>query len=357
MPPRHPTIGRALGLVRRALDGLRTALGPPGPDPLGLVVACSGGPDSVALLGLLHLLAGPDRLALTVGHVDHGLRPASADEARLVEHLAAHLGLTCDAVRLDLAPGPGLAARAREARRAALDAMARHRNAAAVALGHTATDQAETMLLHLTRGAGLEGLAGMAPVDVDTASARVRPLLGLRRDETRALAQRLGLPFVDDPTNEDLDQPRVAIRREVLPVLRRLRGGVELAMAASAERVREASCCIDAWVERELRARRRHEGGRTTFDVARFAEIPAAVRSRWIRSVCIDGAVEPDAVGRRLIESVDAALLEGGRPRAWDLRAGFRLRLQGGRLWVERVAAERPSDAQGPPTDAGPIAE
>ncbi|MCA9710088.1 MAG: hypothetical protein KDK70_29890, partial [Myxococcales bacterium] len=145
MPPRHPQIAHALGLVRRRLEVLRTdaasgtARAATGErrEPVGVLVACSGGPDSMALLGLLHALAGRDGLRLAVGHVDHGLRPGSADEAALVRRVAETLGVPALVTRLELHAGPGLPARARQARRDALRAQARQLHAPFVALGHT----------------------------------------------------------------------------------------------------------------------------------------------------------------------------------------------------------------------------
>ncbi|HEY0139130.1 MAG TPA: tRNA lysidine(34) synthetase TilS, partial [Nannocystis sp.] len=194
MPPRHPSIAAALGHLRPAIAGVRSARGVPPDGRLALLVACSGGADSTALLGLLALITDADRLTLTVGHVDHGLRAGSAAEAEHVRTVAQSLGVAVHATRLTLAPGPGLPARARDARRAALRGMAA---GAPVVLAHTQTDQAETLLMHATRGAGLEGVAAMPAWD----DPWCRPLLGVPREVTRALCDRLGLGFVDDPSN------------------------------------------------------------------------------------------------------------------------------------------------------------
>lgn len=209
MPARHPSIAAALGCVRPALAAARAG------GRLGVLVACSGGADSTALVGLLALIAGVDGLSLTIGHVDHGLRAASAEEAAHVVAIGRTLGVPVRTTRLTLAGGPGLPARAREARRAALRDMAAACGAAAIALGHTRTDQAETVLMHVTRGAGLAGVAAMAAWE----SPWLRPLLDLPRSETRALCGRLGLGFVDDPTNLDPQHPRVRMREQILPAL------------------------------------------------------------------------------------------------------------------------------------------
>ena len=169
------------------------------PDP-GTPVTCavSGGADSTALMALA-VAAG---LSVTAIHVDHGLRPGSDAEAALVAEHSATLGCAFRAVRVELADGPNLEARSRAARYAALPTD--------VLTGHTADDQAETVLLNLLRGAGTSGLGGMRP-------GPRRPLLALRRHETTALCAALGLDVVDDPSNHDPRHLRNRVRHELVP--------------------------------------------------------------------------------------------------------------------------------------------
>ncbi len=169
--------------------------------PPGTVVTCavSGGADSLALL-VLAVAAGCE---VTAVHVDHGLRPASAAEADVVRDAADRLGARFRAEKVDVAPGPNVEARARSARYAVLPPD--------VLTGHTADDQAETVLLNLLRGAGLDGLAGMRPDR--------RPILGLRRTETEAVCEAERLTPVVDPTNVDPAHRRNRVRHELLPLL------------------------------------------------------------------------------------------------------------------------------------------
>ena len=171
-----------------------------GPSP-GTAVDCavSGGPDSLALL----VLASEAGCSVTAWHVDHGLRPGSAGEAEVVAQAANRWGAAFEARSAQCEPGPNLEARAREARYQVLPK--------GVLTGHTADDQAETVLLNLMRGAGLDGLAGIDP-------AR-RPLLALRRQETQALCDSLGLEPVQDPSNLDPAHRRNRVRHELLPLL------------------------------------------------------------------------------------------------------------------------------------------
>ena len=167
----------------------------------GTAVDCavSGGPDSLALL----VLASEADCSVTAWHVDHGLRPGSAGEAEVVAQAANRWGAAFEARTAQCEPGPNLEARAREARYQVLPE--------GVLTGHTADDQAETVLLNLMRGAGLDGLAGIDP-------AR-RPLLALRRQETQALCDSLGLEPVKDPSNLDPAHRRNRVRHELLPLL------------------------------------------------------------------------------------------------------------------------------------------
>ena len=176
---------------------------PPAGTPL--VCGVSGGADSMALL-VLAVSAGCDVVAV---HVDHGLRPGSADEAALVRDCAARLGAGFRAERVEVTPGANLEARARAARHAVLGPDA--------ALGHTADDRAETMLVNLLRGAGPDGLASIR-------RGTRHPILDLRRSETERVCAIEGIvPFVD-PSNDDPAFVRNRVRHEVLPLLADIAG-------------------------------------------------------------------------------------------------------------------------------------
>ena len=176
-----------------------------------VVVGCSGGPDSLTLLAVACDLG----LAPIAVHVDHGLRDGSAAEGDVVAAAAQRLGARVEQRSVEVGAGANLEARARDARYRALEGAAREHGASAVLVGHTADDQAETILLALLRGSGSAGLAGM-PVRRDLI---VRPLLKLRRAETEACCASLGLDPVRDPTNDDRAYRRAWIRHEVLPLL------------------------------------------------------------------------------------------------------------------------------------------
>lgn len=176
-----------------------------------VVVACSGGPDSLALL----VLAADEGLDPLAVHVDHGLRPGSEAEVAVVRDAARRIGARARCVRVDIEPGGNLEARARDARYAALEAARVEAGATAVLVAHSADDQAETVLLNLLRGSGARGLAGMPA----RRGHVVRPLLGVRRSELRDLCRERGLEPVVDPSNDDRTHRRNWVRHDALPLL------------------------------------------------------------------------------------------------------------------------------------------
>jgi tRNA(Ile)-lysidine synthase len=180
-----------------------------------VLVAVSGGADSVALLHLLASLATAWRLGLHVIHVDHQLRADSAKDAEFVHALGARLGIAVDVATVTVDRRGSLEAAARSARYAALEACATRIGAARIALGHTADDQAETVLMRLVQGAGVRGLAGIPPVR----GRIIRPLIELSRPVLEAELRRAGLMWVEDPTNRDPKFLRNRIRHELLPLL------------------------------------------------------------------------------------------------------------------------------------------
>ncbi len=274
--------------------------------PPGTAVDCavSGGPDSTALL-VLAVAAGLD---VTAWHVDHGLRPGSADEGLLVARTAGGIGATTMRVEAPIDDGPGLEERARDARRAVLPT--------GVLTGHTADDQAETVLWNLLRGSGVPGAAGIG-------EPHRRPLLGLRRAETRGLCEDLGLEVVDDPHNAEARFTRNRIRHEVLPLLADVAGRDPVPLLARhASLAGEAVGLLDA-LAADL----------DPTDVASVADVGddlvrLAVR-RWLADH--DDGRPPDAA------SVDRVLdVVRGRAVATEVVGGHRVRRSAGRLSHDR---------------------
>ncbi len=230
-----------------------------------IVVGVSGGPDSTALLRAL-AAAGAD---VHAAHLHHGLRDAAAGDAEFVAGLAAELGLPVDIGQVDTRAehaarrGGSLENTARILRRRFLERVADEAGARWIALAHTADDQAETVLMHLLRGAGPAGLAGMRPVD----GRYVRPLLEARRAEGLAYLADHGWPYRIDETNEDLSLRRNRVRHELLPALAAYNPRIVDALGRTAHLMR----LVDEWAGAEVDAR---TPAGATIDAERLAGAP-----------------------------------------------------------------------------------
>jgi tRNA(Ile)-lysidine synthase len=263
----------------------------------------SGGADSLALL-VLARTAGLDATAI---HVDHGLRDGSAEEAEIVRAAAARYGAGFEARTVAVEPGPNLEERARQARRSVLphDAMT----------GHTADDQAETVILNLLRGAGIDGLAGIRP-------GPTKPILSLRRGETHQLCAEEGLTPVVDPTNADGIFRRNRIRSDVMPLLDAVaERDVAAVIARQAELLRDDADLLDSLAASIDPADAR---------ALRDAPLPLARRAvrRWLASAA--GGPDrhpPDAAS---VERVLA--VARNEAVACELPGGLRVSRSGGRL-------------------------
>jgi tRNA(Ile)-lysidine synthase len=197
-----------------------------------ILVAVSGGPDSMALL---HVLAKLGRAAHAHG-VDHGLRPEASSELDQAEAFAERLAVPFTRTRLSLEPGANVQARAREARYAALRDAAVKAGAELIATAHHAADRAETVLLRLLRGAGPGGLAVLPPRAEDL----LRPLIGATRPDILAHIERHAIPFSTDPSNTDRRYLRARVRTELMPLLVELSPGVVAHLCALADQLQGA---------------------------------------------------------------------------------------------------------------------
>ncbi|HYB71408.1 MAG TPA: tRNA lysidine(34) synthetase TilS, partial [Candidatus Bathyarchaeia archaeon] len=217
-----------------------------------VLAAVSGGADSVALLDLLLTIRPELGISLSVVHVDHGLRPEAAAEADTVRRLCDRLGVACRVERVAVPtarPWDGLEAESRRVRHAAWARVARAVGATAVATGHTADDQAETVLMRLLQGAGPRGLAGIAPVR----GLLISPLIETRRMRIEEHLRARGLDWTEDPSNREPRFLRNRIRHDVLPFLAELTGtSVVEALCRSAALARRAVAELDARARAEL---------------------------------------------------------------------------------------------------------
>ncbi len=272
----RPRLTPAMADVRRAV---RSAL----PDSGLVLVALSGGPDSLALASALAFEGSRAGLETGAVVVDHQLQPGSDAVAEQAAQQARDLGLGhVRVVQVTVAGPGGPEASARDARYSALSSVAAELGAVAVLLGHTLDDQAETVLLGLARGSGSASLQGMARV---TGLYR-RPLLGIRRSTTVQACADAGLEPWIDPHNSDAAYTRVRVRSAVLPVVEAELGpGVAEALARTAEQLREDSEALDAFAEEVAEDLAEHIDAGISLPVVALAANPPALRQRLIRYV------------------------------------------------------------------------
>ncbi len=325
LPASSGAAGGAAPDLRAAPDllGVLAARCPFPPAGTGVVAAVSGGADSLALLALA-VAAG---CSVTAVHVDHGLRPGSADEAEVVAAAAAALGARFRSARAHVAPGPNLEARARVARHGVLPA--------GFATGHTMDDQAETVLVNLLRGAGLDGLSGMEP-------GPSHPLLGLRRRDTVAVCAALGLRPLVDPTNTDPRFVRNRVRHELLPLCAAVAGrDVVPVLARQAAVMRGDGELLD-----ELAA------ALDPTDAAALAAAPRPLARRavrhWLRATSERHPPDLAAVDRVLA-------VAAGATRATDVAPAPRVRRSAGRLSSAPIVPGRAPVVSAPDDPSGAV--
>jgi len=322
--------------------GVRRALGPLAPGDT-VLVACSGGADSLALVSATVFEARRPALRVVGVTVDHGLQEGSAEQAaRTVRQMAA---IGCAetftvTVAVEDAAGIGPEAAARRARYAALDQVADHVGAAVILLGHTRDDQAETVLLGLTRGSGGRSLAGMRR----SFDRYRRPLLDVSRLDTATACQVEGLEPWDDPHNSDPGYARVRVRSRVLPVLEdELGPGVAATLARTADQLRADMDLLDDLAEAAYATLVADD---PALDAAALAAHPDALRRRILRLAALAAGCPAAELFHEHVLALDA-LVTGWRGQRWvDLPGHLRGVRRNGAVSVERApSGDRPPTA------------
>ena len=276
-PGLDPSVAEVRRAVRATLD---TEDGP-------VVVALSGGADSLALAAATAFESSRRGIPAEAVVVDHGLQEGSDAVAAEAAAAAASLGLTARVVRVEVDAQDGPEAAARRARDEALARAAADIGADLVLLGHTLDDQAETVLLGLARGSGGLSLAGMPAERRDATGPRwARPMLGIRRRTTVAACHAQGLAPWSDPHNADAAFARVRVRERVLPVLEAELGpGVAEALARTAEQLREDAAAFQDMIDETIEDIVEHAEAGISISAPALAANPAALRNRIIRFV------------------------------------------------------------------------
>jgi tRNA(Ile)-lysidine synthase len=314
----------AVAAVRNAV---RACVADLAPDAL-VFAACSGGADSLALAAALAFVA--PRAGLRAGGVtvDHGLQEGSAGRAATVASVLSGLGLDpvrSVAVTVEAERSGGPEAAARTARYAALSRVGAEDGAAAVLLGHTLDDQAETVLLGLARGSGGRSLAGMPPCR----GVFRRPLLSLRRTVTTAACAAAGFDPWKDPHNADRRFARVRVRLDALPALEAALGpGVAEALARTAGQLR-----ADAEVLENISAERTRDD--SPLSASSLAELPGAVRTRMLRSAALEAGCPAGALTAGHVARLEELVTDWHGQRWIDLPGGVRASRRAGQLCFE----------------------
>ncbi len=299
-----------------------------------LVVAVSGGPDSMTLLyGLLRIgRASGSGPQLVVAHLDHALRPESADDASFVAAAAANAGLEAVVERVDVAAaasaaGQNVEATGRELRYEFLARIAAERAAEAVATGHTASDQAETVIMRLARGAGIDGLAGIAASRELAPGVRlVRPLLEMSRDDVLGYCRDRDIRFLDDATNADLHRSRAFVRHELLPRLERLSPGAAANLARAARLAEDDRKFFSLRVAEAFDEWGVGPGGTVSLPAAGLAALEPALRRRVLREAVRRVRGDLTRIDARHIDSIDGLLGDARIGREVVLPGGLRAR-------------------------------
>ena len=337
----------------------------------GLVLAVSGGPDSIALMWLAArwrkaLSHGPHLLATTV---DHGLRPEAAREAREVKRLARHLGIPHRTVRwTGEKPKSGVPAAARAARYRLLAKIARQSGASHILTAHTRDDQAETLLMRLLRGSGIGGLAAMARESEREGVLIARPFLSVPKSQLLATLQKAGIGYAEDPTNRDIRFTRPRIRAVIEDL--RAEGGDARNLARLAARLARANAAIEILADgaaRYLALRDQVIGSpratsaaprNASFEAAAFARLPEEIRLRLLlRAIDRVGHEGPAELGKAeaLLAVLDRALQKSSKkkkksaptaaarqPKLKQTLAGAIVSLSGGRIVISPAPPRRP---------------
>lgn len=303
-----------------------------------VLVACSGGPDSAALLDVLHRLAPELELTLFAASVDHGLRPDAALDVEVAGALAARLGVPFSALSVRIeSDGASVQAKARRARYAALLAEAERVGAGALAVGHTLDDQAETVLSRILRGSGVVGLSGIEPKRDDGV---IRPLIDCRREDVHAHVARHALPYRNDPSNESASFERVRLRRTILPALAEEDPAVTAHLARLADDARGLRALARAAANELLMAARLEPGA---LDAGQLRAAAPPVRSAALSAWVLELTGQP--ASRAHLESLERTLESRGETL---LKADLRARLEDGALRAHREPGAPTRSRRGP---------
>ncbi|MEI9907977.1 MAG: tRNA lysidine(34) synthetase TilS [Actinomycetota bacterium] len=312
-----PAVVEIRGAVRKALENLSAGD--------AVLVACSGGADSLALAWAISVEAPKLALRVIGVTIDHQLQSSSSLQAERVLDQMRAMGIKeVEAIRVKVEMTDGLEASARRARYEALNEIADRKSAVKIFLGHTQDDQAETVLLGLARGSGTRSLSGMA----GESGRYLRPLLGITRDQTLSLCRENGLEVWNDPHNQDPRFLRVRLRNQALPILEETIGpGVAPALARSAALLRDDADALDEWARREFTSIEW-----SSMEVAHLAGLPKAVRTRILRLAAYAAGAPSGSILAEHVAAIEALVTSWHGQGEVSLPGGVKVGRLSGRL-------------------------
>jgi tRNA(Ile)-lysidine synthase len=290
-----------------------------------IIVACSGGADSLAMSYAIALEASKLALEVIGVTIDHRLQDGSRAQAeKVVEQLAGFGINNCEIVTVEVNLTDGMEASARRARYEGLQASAEKFGASRIFLGHTRDDQAESVLLGLARGSGARSLSAMAKNN----GMYSRPLLGITREETVEACSEVGLQPWNDPHNLDEAYLRVRVRRTILPILEDSLGpGVSRALARSADLLRDDADALDEWAAREFA-----QMDPTSLDASYLEKLPKAVRTRVIRLAIYAAGAPQGSISADHVGAIEALVTSWHGQGVSSLPGGVKVERLSGRL-------------------------
>jgi tRNA(Ile)-lysidine synthase len=292
-----------------------------------VVISVSGGPDSVCLLSVLHALSAELKISLHIAHLDHMFRgKESEDEARFVDNLARKLGIPATIEHIDVpafcsAHGLSPQVGAREVRYSFLNRVAQAKGAIRIATGHTATDQAETFLMRLLRGAGAAGLSAIPPVRGNI----IRPLIESTRDEILEYLRAAGLTFVTDPSNAKSLYMRNRIRLELMPVLKQYNPRIEETLASEAGLLRDEDEATALYLETVIQCILTKDKDVVTLMRDKFNALPLAFRRRIFRTSTATVGLKPSEMSLVQTDEALAFMTTSQSGRSLSLPRGLTL--------------------------------
>lgn len=289
-----------------------------------IVVAVSGGADSLALAYAVSMEAKKLAFQTSAVTIDHQLQDKSSDQAATVVEQMESLGIACTVKKIKVEITDGLESSARRARYEVLDGL----NADAIFLGHTHNDQAETVLLGLSRGSGTRSLAGMADVN----GKYIRPFLTITREQTEQACAEIGLIPWNDPHNKDSQFARVRVRTQALPVLEETIGpGISDALVRSARILRDDADALDQWAEQEILGLDLHD-----LDCTYLQGLPKAIRSRIIRRAIYAAGAPSGSLTAEHVGAIEALICAWNGQGPAHLPGGVKVERFSGRLSLVR---------------------